>query len=220
MIKTNKIKPLFLILLFSSVILSACTQPAESPTTIADKYWQFIQAGNTVEAEKLITINSRRAYADNNHRTTAIEGFSNNGAITIVNTTITTINPHTSTKQTRTFDTYLVLQQGQWKVDANQTQMPPAASAAEEELQQLAKDLSESMQDNIESIDEAMGQGMKLLNDALRDGSKEMGDSLLELMNELNSSMNDSIDKMKQRREEELQKQNNNPNAKKDEGVI
>ncbi len=215
--------PAFLLLALSSLALSGCVQPIEDPKNIADQYWQFIQTGNMVEAEKLISINSRRAYSDNDHHKTTIEQFSNSEATTIVNTTITTLSPRNNLKHTQTFDTYLVLQQGQWKIDANQTQIPPAPSATEEELQKLAEDLSESMQENIESIDEAMTQGMQMLNDALRDGSKEMGDSLLHLMDELNSSMHDSIDKIKQRRQQQLQEQppqQNQPDPDKGEGMI
>lgn len=210
------------IFIASALSLSACTQPAEDPKTIADQYWQHIQSGNTVEAEKLISVNSQQAYNENNHRKTAIEQFSNSDAITIVNTTITTINPHNNFEQTRTFDTYLVLQQGRWKVDANRTQIPPSASATEEELQKLKEELSDSMQDSIETIDEAMNQSIDMLNEALRDGSKDMGDSLLHLMNELNNSMRDSIDKMKQRRQQQLPKepQPNQPDPDKGEGMI
>ena len=202
--KLSRITLAIFALVFTGLSLSSCTQPAEDPKTIADQYWQHIQAGNSVEAEKLVSMNSRRALTETQHQKINIEQFSNAETHTIVSTTITTISPK-NLKQSRTFNTYLVLQQGQWKVDANQTQIPPAPSATEEELQQLAEELSESMQDNIDSIDEAMNQGMQLLNEALRDGSKEMGDSLLHLMNDLNSSMHDSIDKMKQRREQQLQ---------------
>ena len=221
--KTNSCIQIFFILIFSAIALSGCMQPADNPKTIADRYWQFIQAGNTVEAEKLISVNSRRVYSENNHRSAAIEQFSNDEVVTIISTSITTISPHNNFTRTQTFDTYLVLQQGQWKIDANRTQMPPAPSATEEELQVLAEELSESMQDNIESIDETMNQSMQMLNEALRDGSKEMGDSLLQLMNGLNKSMRDSIDKMKQRRQEQLQEQESQPNQPdpdKGEGMI
>jgi hypothetical protein len=220
--KPVEILKIILLFISSALLLSACTQPAENPKAIADQYWQHIQSGNAVEAEKLISANSRQSYNENNHRKTAIEQFSNSDAITIVNTTITTINPHSNFKQTRTFDTYLVLQQGRWKIDADRTQMPPALSATEEELQQLTEELSDSMQDNIETIDEAMEHSMDILNKSLREGSKDMGDSLLHLMNELNNSMRDSIDKMKQRRQQQLPKepQPNQPDPDKGEGMI
>jgi len=218
------ITPLFTLLI--ALLLTACTQPAEDPKTIADKYWHYLQTGNTIEAEKLVSINSRRAYSDHTSRISNISELKNGDAKTIVSTTITSIDPNTNYTHSETFNTVLVLQQGQWKVDVKQSQIPAAPSAKEEELQQLTDELTESMQENIESIDEAMDQGMDMLNEALRDGSKEMGDSLLNLMNELNSSMQESIDKMKKRRQQQMQEQQNDqlqpaqPDPSKGEGMI
>ena len=44
-------------------LLSACGQAAEDPRSVADRYWQNLQTGNDIEAEKLISINSRQAFA-------------------------------------------------------------------------------------------------------------------------------------------------------------
>jgi flagellar biosynthesis/type III secretory pathway protein FliH len=196
-----------LLITIAGLALSACTQPADDPKTVADKYWQFMQTGNITEAEKLVSVNSRRALPEHSSRMESISQLSNDDATTIVSTTITTVNPNTNYQHTETFNTVLVLQQGQWKVDLNNSQIPPSPTAKEEEMQQLADELSESMQENIESIDEAMEQGMEILNEALQEGSKEMGDSLLYMMNELNKSMQDSIEKMKERREQQMQQQ-------------
>ncbi len=208
------------IIIISGLFLYACTQPAEDPKLIADKYWQHLQNGNISEAEKLISTNSKRAFTIHNKRIASIAKLNNSDAKTIVSTTITTINPKTQFSYTNTFNTVLILQQGKWRVDVNESQIPPALSAPEEELQQLAEELSESMQGNIESIDEAMNEGMQLLNEALRDGSKEMGDSLLYMMNELNEKMHESIDKMKERRQRQAQPSQKQPDPKQGEGMI
>ena len=212
----------FLYLLLSLTLL-ACTQPAEDPKTVADKYWQYMQTGNLSEAEKLVSTNSHGALQEHHRRMNSIAQLNNGEAMTIINTTMTTINPDSNYRHTESFNTVLVLQQGKWKVDLNQSQIPPALSANEEKLQQLSEELSESMQENIESIDDAMNEGMQMLNEALRDGSKEMGDSLLHLMNELNKSMQESIDNMKQRRERQMQeqkKQSLQPDPRQGEGMI
>ena len=209
-----------LVIILFSLLLSACKQPAEDPKSVADKYWQHLQSGNSTEAEKLISDNSKQAFANHRKRIASITQLNNSDAKTIVSTTITTINPETQFSHTETFNTVLVLQQGKWRVDVNESQIPPALSASEEEMQQLAEELSESMQGNIESIDEAMNEGMQLLNEALRDGSKDMGDSLLHMMNELNSRMHESIDKMKERRERQAQPPENKPDPHEGEGMI
>ena len=194
-------------IVLTALALSACNQSAEDPKTVAENYWLHMQTGNISEAEKLVTINSRHALTAQAERMSSVAQLDNGEARTIVSTTITTINPNTDYRQTETFDTVLVLQQGQWKVDLNNTRIPPSPTAREEELQQLKQELSESMQENIESMDDAMTHGMEMLNEALEEGSKEMGDSLLQLMNELNSTMQESIEKMKERREQQMQQQ-------------
>lgn len=217
----TKYKRPFLYLLLSLTLL-ACNQPAQDPKTVADRYWQYIQAGNLIEAEKLVTTGSLNTLQEHRRRMETITQLNNSEAVTIVNTSITTINPNSNYRHTETFNTVLVLQQGQWKVDLNQSQIPPALSENEEKLQQLSDELSESMQENIESIDDAMTQGMQMLNEALEDGSKEMGDSLLHMMNELNDSMQESIDKMKERREQQMQEQQQppQPDPRRGEGMI
>jgi hypothetical protein len=195
----------------SALALSACNQQADDPKAVADKYWLNMQAGNLAEAEKLVTTDSRPVLSAQAKRMSSITSVDNGEAKTIVTTTITTTKPDSDYRYSETFDTVLVLQQGQWKVDLNNTKVPPSPTDREEELQQLKQELSESMKENVESMDEAMTQGMEMLNEALQEGSKEMGDSLLEMMNELNRTMNESIEKMKQRREQQLQQENQTP---------
>ena len=220
---TNKSRLFFILL--SSFILAACIPLADDPKTVADKYWQYLQTGNTTEAEKLLSVNSAQSFSEHINRINSNTQLDNTEARALVNTSITTIDPVTNYSRTESFNTVLVLQQGQWKIDSNQTQIPPAPSAPEKEIQQLSDELSVSMQKNVESIDNAMNEGMQMLNEALRDGSKEMGDSLLHLMNELNNTMQESVDRMKKRREQQLQEQQvqppeNQPHPDKGEGMI
>lgn len=207
-------------MIVATLLLSACNQPAQDPKAVAENYWKLLQTENIMEAEKLATIDSRRNINDHAARTKAAKALTTDDASAIVTTTITTINPETGIERSENFDTVLVLEQGQWKVAIDQTIIPPQPTAKEEELQQLAEDLSESMQENINSLDEAMNQGMHMLNDALRDGSKEMGDSLLNMMNELNRSMKESVDKLKKRREEQNDRLQRQPDPDKGEGMI
>ncbi|MBE9568859.1 MAG: hypothetical protein IMF14_09190 [Proteobacteria bacterium] len=217
--------PLILTLL-ASLALAACSQPADDPEAAAKKYWLYLQNGNIKEAEKLITIDSKQAFTGHMNRVTPRTRINTSAARTTVDTTITSTNTDASFKHSETFKTTLVLEQGQWKIDITQTPIPPAPTAREEQMQQMADELSDTMQDNIESIDDAMNQGVKLFNEAMQEGSKEMSDSLLKLMNELNRSMKDSIETMKQRRLEHQQQQEQQPQQRpeidpgKGEGMI
>lgn len=208
----NQTKNTLSLLLLSSLILSACAQTAQDPESVADKYWQSLQVGNTLEAEKLVTLNSRQAFTEAKDRYTQLTQVTNSGAETLVKTTIVTVNPVDNTKQTQSFDTVLVLEQGEWKVDANRSQVPPLP----------ASDEDSGMTDNFESIDRALNDSMQKLNKALKEGSKEMGDSFMHLMNELNSSMKESLDKLKERRQQDRHPQlpQDQPPSDGDEGMI
>ena len=213
------------LLILFSMVLTACTQTIQDPKVIADKYWQHIQSGNLSEAEKLVSTDSQQTFSEHSQRMTSVSQLNNDEAITIVNTTITTINPDTKFSYSQTFNTVLVLQEGQWKIDAQRSKLPHTLSENEEKLQQFTEEFSGSMQKNIESLDGAVTQGMQLLNEALNEGSKEMGDSMLNMMNELNDTMQESIDKMKQRRQQQEQEQNqqpqqNQPDPDKGEGML
>lgn len=213
-------------ILLLSLSLIACTPTIDDPKVIADKYWQYLLAGNLSEAEKLVSRDSRQAFSVHSDRMASITQLDSGEAKTIVSTTITTLNPNSNFSHTQTFNTVLVLQDGQWKIDANQSTLPPALSASEEKRQQTTEELSDSMRKNMESIDEAMTEGMQMLNEVLSDGSKEMEQSLLHMMNELNNSMQESIDKMKQRRGQQEQAvpeqppQTPQPDPRQGEGMI
>ncbi len=214
--------------LLLSFTLFACSQPAQDPKAVAEQYWQYLQTGNIQEAEKLISVNSRQAFAGHRDRISPYTQINNSETKATVTTSITTTNPDNNFSHTEIFETVLVLEQGQWKIDITQSPVPPAPAAKEEQMQQMAEQLSDTLQDNIESIDEAMDQGMKLFNETMHEGSKEMSESLLKLMNELNSTMQESINKMKQRRQQQLQQQEQNrrlpqtpvPDPNKGEGMI
>lgn len=187
--------------LFFGLFLSGCNQTTKTPKDVANQYWQHLQAGNTAAAEKLATTDNQEMISAHKQRIANITELNNGESKTIVNTTITTTNPKTNYTYSQNFETVLVLEQGQWKINANATQIPPAPGAQREELEKLAEELSESMQKNIESIDEAVSQGMDMLNESLRESSKEVGGSLLEMMKELNKSMRESIEKRKKQPE-------------------
>ena len=197
---TCMLRNIFTVIFFSaffSLSLSSCNQTAKSPKDIANQYWQHLQTGNTVDAEKLATTDSQQTISAHKQRIANITKLENGETKTTVHTTITTINPKTNHTYSQNFETVLVLEQGQWKVDTSATQIPSAPGAQREKFEKLADELSRSMQKNIESIDEAVNEGMDMLNEKLHESSKEMGGSLLDMMKDLNESMRESIDKMK-----------------------
>lgn len=213
-----------LILLLLTILLSACLPSADDPKTVTDKYWQQLQNNNLKEAEKFVMQTNQQAMQTHKNHITSDSQLQSQPAKSIVSTTITTTNPTTGQVHRQSFDTVLVLVDGQWKINLSETEIPPPPSARQEELEELAEKLNQSMQKNMESLDEAIDQGMDAFNEAFKDGSKEMGDSLLHMMNELNRSMKESIERLKQRRQQQLNDQQQNqlqqPDPSKGEGRI
>jgi hypothetical protein len=200
-------RQIFQLILLTSVLYSCAS--AEDPKAVADKYWQYLRNGNSVEAERLVSADSHDTFSSTHELPSSIEQLNTSDTIAIVKSKVTTVDPDSKESVTQYFDTVLVLEEGHWKIDTNRTHLPLTPAEKEAKLKKLSEDLSDSMQKNIESLDEAVTEGMQMLNEALRDSSQEMGDSLLQFMNDLNSTMRDSIDKMKERRQQELEEQQN-----------
>lgn len=194
--KTN-----FLLLLPLFALLASCNDHIDTPSEVAEKYWQAVQQGDTETAKEYISTNSIDALESH------IKAFDNfpidNFSIRDESSTVETIiNPDSETPENnKMFHTSLVLEGDQWKIDLNNTQIP-SSKTADENLEVLSDKLSDSVQDSAETIEEMVDEGMNLLNKALREGSDEMNKTMLEAMKELNERMQESIKNLKQRRQE------------------
>ena len=191
--------------LLLSLSLISCTDTADTPTQVADKYWQAINRGDTQSAKLLISSNSQDKFNEHIESVNAIS--MKNFVVDDVRTTATTIiNPEAATPGDEIiFETRLVLEDGQWKIDLKNTQVPKPP-VKETNPNSITEDLSKSIQKNVESIEDAMGEGLNMLNDVLREGSEEMNKSMLEAMKDLNNKMKKSIENMKEQRQKKQSK--------------
>jgi hypothetical protein len=191
------------------IFLSACLHQADDPREVATRYWQALQSGDGATARSLVSTGSRQAFDEYlalpDDRKTAI-GEVNLG--TEQTTVITIVYPEGGAPDDfDTFDTVLVMEDGEWKIDAGRTIVPRPAPT-DRELDELADQLSESMQDSVDSLEEAMNEGLRLLDEAMREGSRDMGESMLKGMEEMNRALRESIEEMQRRRElENLKKE-------------
>ena len=189
---------------------------ADEPRDVAGRYWQALKNGDNTTARSLVSTDSQEAFdayiAKPADEKTAI-GEVNLG--TEQTTIITIVYPEGgSPDKFDTFDTVLILEDGQWKIDAERTIVPRPAPS-DRELDELADQLSDSMQENIDSMEEAMEQGLKMLDEALREGSRDMGESMLKGMEEMNRALRESIEEMQRRRQQQDQEK-----EKEGEGLI
>ena len=197
------------------MLVSACMHQAENPRDVAARYWQALQTGDSEAARSLVSTGSQQAFDDYMalpaDRKTAIGEVSLGTEQTTV---ITIVYPDSSTQdEFETFDTVLVMEDGEWKVDAGRT-VVPRPPPSDQELDDLADQLSESMQDNIDSLEDAMNEGLKLLDEALREGSRDMSESMLKGMEEMNRALRESIEEMQRRNLQDPEKE------KEGEGLI
>lgn len=208
--KSSLIPKLFTLALTSS-LLFACKPATEDPGMVAEKYWQAMKTGDTETARALVSTNSQQAFNAYTNQPEENKISIDDVTLGTEHTSINTVlhpagDPGKNSDDHRTFDTILVLEDGQWKIDAERTVIPPPKTPEQKELDELAEQLTESMQESLDTMDDAMSEGMKFLNDALREGSKEMGESLLDQMDELKKSMRDSIEEMKKQRQQKQSK--------------
>lgn len=184
-----------------SLLLVSCADTSNTPSAVAEQYWQAIYTGDTQTAKSLITKDSLASY--DKHMSLLAEIETDSFVIDDVTTVATTIiKPESAPADEEiSFETRLVLEDGTWKVDLTNTDIP-APAKDDKDLQLFSDELSQSMQNNVESMEEAVNEGIDMLNDVLREGSEEMNRSMLEAMEELNRKMHESIDKMKERRQQ------------------
>lgn len=175
-------------LLLLSLFLFSCADNKDTPSQVAEKYWHAIQYGDTQIAKRFITNNSKSHYSDHIKSLQGI--YIDNFIIDDSKTTlITIINPDAKTPGDEIiFDTRLVLENNQWKIDLNNTHIPPSTNK-KNGLHVLTDDLSTTMQKNIQSIEKILKESMYALNKTLKEGSDEMIQSMLEVMKELNEKI-------------------------------
>lgn len=181
--------------------LSACQPNTETPSQVTKNYWQALKNNDLVAASKLA---SKDSQSDLSHYFKLLdeekipldEIYLGAERATVM----TNIRPESTTIETAppgspadlpeiTFETVLVLEEGQWKVDATRTQTPLLQKPAE-----LSPDAP---------LNEALQESAEMLNQFMREGSREMSETFLEGMNKMNETLREAIDKMRQRREQQ-----------------
>lgn len=221
-------KSLTLITLLACLSLTACKENTETPKLVSQKYWQALKNGDIATAKSLVSTNTQtdlQTYLSlPDDEKTALDNIELGTEQAIVSTLITVKSTVNDTNQIHdpdadhpiNFETVLVLENGQWKIDASRTQVPAPKKPI---ISSNDKHLPDALQENLDSMDDALEQGTDMLNEFMREGSKEMSDSLLKGMNKMNDTLKDAIDKMKKRRElqEDAEPSTNNKNG---EGLI
>ena len=205
-----------ILIVLASINLIACQQETDSPRQVTEKYWRALKNGDSETARQLVSNTSQHDFDQEMARPENIKIPLNEISVGTEQMTVTTII--TSNGQHIAFDTVLIQENGDWKIDVSRTQIP-VVQAGEP---QTEAPLPDALQENLDSMNEALEEGADMLNEFMHEGSKEMSESLLKGMEKMNESLREAMDKMKERREQQESEQapadqNNNGNG---EGLI
>ncbi len=211
-----------LIAIASLLTLSACMQ-AQDPKQVAEQYWQAIKAGDIATARTLVSSDSQQAFDDYQQLPADKKLPLDAVAVTTSSAHVTTVmNSGEISKQ---FDTILVLQNGQWVIDARQTRIPQPDVSLQQHFDELGNQLGDSLENNMSGMEKSLDEGLQLLNEFMQEGTRDMGKTLDKGLQEMNEKMRAAIEKLKQRREQQLQQAptpptDATPQSGHDEGMI
>jgi DNA anti-recombination protein RmuC len=181
------------------LLLGGCMQAAD-PKDIAQQYWQAMQTGDYAKARSMVSSSTQPSF-DQYAKLPANEKTPLNAvALTDTRAVVTTIiNTGNSSVQ---FNTVMVLDNGQWEVDANETHIPPATSSLEQNLNNMLEQLSSAMDGNVDQMKKTLSKGVNMLNDVVQNRSQEISESVNDKIKQLNQSIQDAMKKLEQRRQQ------------------
>ena len=208
-----------ILILLTCISLSACQHSSDNPKLVAEKYWQAIKTGDITAAKQFVSSNSQAnldAYLTlPDEEKMPLSNIDLGDELATVTTYITDKPTTIDNTESISFETVLVMENGQWKIDASRTQVPAPIKTVEPPKNSL----SDSLQENLNTMDDALEEGADILNKLMQEGSKEMSDSLLKGMNKMNDALKEAVEKMKQRQEQQEKPESGSGN-KNDEGLI
>ena len=208
-----------LALLASAVALGACSE-IEQPKNIAEQYWQAMIDNDLETARALVSTASQDAFDIHAQAVNSPDALSQVALDDQRIVVVTTINPDVDKPwRDRPFETVMVLEDGEWRIDLNATELSPAPTELERQLEDMTNDMNGTLEKNLDTMEQLLEEGADLLDESIEQGSREMSQTFQDAMRKMQESIRDSIEQMKQRRENR-QAPPAEPDADTGEGVI
>jgi hypothetical protein len=154
----------------------ACGVPAASPEQVAERFWEALRTGDTQTARACATAASA-PLVDNLLGERRIEEVQLGETLSSERSAIVRTSLVTATEADRqhsSFDTHLVREADEWKVDASATEREMTAAIFAASLRQIG---------------EALGQGVQEFSQALEKSAEEMKQAIHEALEELDAEL-------------------------------
>lgn len=190
---------------FATCLLIAGCMQAPNPKEVAQQYWQAMQKGDYAKARSMVSSSTKLSFDQYAKLPDSEKTPLNAVAITDTRTIVTTIV--NTGNQSIQFNTVMVLENGQWEVDANETIIPPPSSSLEKNLDSMLKQLSGAMDGSVDQMKKTLNDGVNLLNNTLKNRSQDISNAVSEKMKQLNDSIQEAMKKLKQEQEQKQQPQ-------------
>lgn len=145
----------------------------DDPRAVADAFWTASKDGDVELAKTYIAEGGNASIQDPNESGSSVGDFSlGESAIDGDRATVeTTVSSAGAQEMELSFQTVLVRQQGDWKVDLDQTTGEMMKSLFGGSMGDFAEKMGEAM-------GEALGEGMKAMSEGLAEGLKAAADSM------------------------------------------
>jgi hypothetical protein len=158
------------------LLILACGGSAPSPQQVAEEFWEALRTGDTASARACASASSALLVAalgeDRRIEEIRLGETLSSERSAIVRTSLVTATE--AGRQHTSFDTHLVRESEEWKVDVQATEREMTAAIFAASLRQIG---------------EALGQGVQEFSEALEESAEEMKRAIREALDELEAEL-------------------------------
>ena len=190
------LKKYFISLLLTTLVLTGCFRP-ESPQDVAREFWEAVVTNNVDDAIEYSTLVDAKSYDAFNNKWDGYQPVM--GKIIIdgnhaeVETELSRIND--TGKNRQALNTYLVKQDGQWKVDYVRTAESINGGALGQFLGQLDK-LGKKLSDTLKDSSDKFSVEMQRLEEELKTLAKSVDDEANKIVEQYGTELKKSIEEL------------------------
>ena len=156
-------------------LLLACGAPALSPQEVSERFWEALRTGDLATAEACATAASAArvdSIGDRGIEEVRLGDTLSGERSAIVRTSLVTATE--AGRQHSDFDTHLIRESDEWKVDVRATEREMTAAIFAAGLRQLGETLGEGVQEFSEALEESAQEMQRAIREALEELQAEM----------------------------------------------